>query len=160
MKYSKGFTLIELLVVIAIIAILSGTVMASLGVARDKSRDSAIKANLDQARKQAVANLSTNGCYSYTTACTAFTAGTCAATAGTLFADPLIQRQLTTAGDASSQTGIAGARCVVATGATAYAISVPLRSNPSQSWCIDSNNTARAVTPAGGDNGFSGSLCK
>lgn len=164
MNRNKGFTLIELLVVIAIIGILSSVVLASLNTARAKGADSAIKANLANSRAQAEIVYDSKGCYADGTAgscaASAFAAGACAATAGTLFAEPTVGQQLTSAGNASSGGGLGAASCVSAANQTAWAASVPLKTDSTKSWCVDSSGASRQVTPAAGDRGFNGTACK
>ncbi len=75
----RGFTLIELLVVIAIIGILASVVLASLGTARNKSKDtktiSQLKQMIPQAQLYTGAN--TQVYWALTTTITSCTGATC-----------------------------------------------------------------------------------
>ena len=62
-KKQSGFTLIELIVVVAIIGILSTIVIAFLGNARAKSKDNAVKSELNQVRTQAELYYATGSTY-------------------------------------------------------------------------------------------------
>lgn len=128
---SKGFSLIELLVVIAIIGILASVTLATMNVARAKGADAAIKADLDGIRKQAGIYYDENTNY-------AADASDC--TSG-IFADPVIANAISHAETASG----AAATCVsddtdpaVGT-ATSWAVSVPLKTDGTTSWCVDSS---------------------
>lgn len=63
MRNSRGFTLIELLVVIAIIGVLSSVVLASLATARNRAKDTAIKAAVRQLATAAQLEYTETGSY-------------------------------------------------------------------------------------------------
>ena len=129
----KGFTLIELLVVIAIIGILSGIVIVSLGSARDKADDAAIKGNLSGIRATAELYRDENGNKYASAAAFNCTSG--------LFADARIKSAIDASATASGQA----ATCAVST--TAYAVSVKLKGTGY--FCIDNNGSATTTAAVG-----------
>lgn len=134
---NKGFTLIELLVVIAIIGILSSVVLASLNTARAKGADAAIKSNLDNIRAQAEIVYDGVNPNSYATVCT----------------DATVVRGVAAAASASGVTWTAvasnangTAACLSAAGTwVAY---VRLKSDTTQTWCVDSTGASKQETAA------------
>ncbi len=141
-KSSSGFTLIELLVVIAIIGILSSVVLASLNTARAKGADAAIKSDLTGIRSQAEIFFDDNGHYG------ADTDNDCAFP-DSLFVDPIITTAFTHAGTISGNPATCVADDgVAASGAAAstWAVSVPLKTNPTLFWCIDYTGIATTTT--------------
>ncbi len=142
MKTNKGFTLIELLVVIAIIGILSSVVVASLNIARAKGADTAIKSNLNTVRTQSSIFFDQSG-NTYGADAT-----TCA-DAGSLFVEPTIAAAIVNAQNSSGGTATCFADDGVANvgpAATSWAVSLTLKTNPLESWCVDSLGNAASGT--------------
>mgnify|MGYP000313949263 CR=1 FL=1 len=147
MKKTAGFTLIELLVVIAIIGILSSVVLASLNTARSKGVDASIKSNLAGIRAQAEIFYDNNGHYGAD-----ITSGDCTTTDSMVFLDANITAAIDSA-ETSSSGGITPATCMaddgdfnVGAAASSWAISVPLKTDPIQSWCVDSTGISTLGT--------------
>ena len=143
MNKNKGFTLIELLVVIAIIGILSSVVLASLNSARAKGADAAIKSNLANMRVQAEIYYDGTGAGAYGAALYYNNAGACD-TAGTgVFSDTVIRSAFAAAETASGS--VAGVCSVLANG-SAWAVSMPLKTASTNSWCVDSTGASKQTT--------------
>ncbi len=150
MNYKKGFTLIELLVVVAIIGILASVVLSSLSNARAKGGDAAVKSNLNIVRAHSEIFASNNG-YSYlpsgtgvllpiSSPCPAYAA------AGTnmLAKDPNISAAIAEAINRGS--GVSS--CY--NSSTRWAVAVGLKTNASNSWCIDSAGNSKIVASVPG----------
>ena len=149
----KGFTLIELLVVIAIIGILSSVVLASLNSARVKGSDAVVKSNLNNMRPQIALYYDSQTPQSYSGD---VQDGDCS-TAGSMFVnDTIISGAISGAQTASGGTATCFADdgdVAVGTAATSWAMSVPLKSDPTHSWCIDSTGVSLDITGVALDTG-------
>ncbi len=144
----SGFTLIELLVVIAIIGLLASIVLTSLSTARTKSRDAAIKSQMEQVRKQAALFFTNRGSYTHTGgAGQEDSLAECNADlVNTVFDDAL------TDGIGVMMNGVQdklpSGRTFCAVFAETWALALPLNtpSGSNTGWCIDSSGVAKEVS--------------
>ncbi|MCA9356507.1 type II secretion system protein [Candidatus Nomurabacteria bacterium] len=132
--YNRAFTIIELLITISIIGALASIVLGAIGSAKDKAADTAIKGNLDNIRSQAYIYFAENGDFGAKVESSDCTLG--------LFADSVISSAVA---DSVAKNGGEEADCVSSgsgSNADSWAISVPLKSDTGDTWCIDSEGIA------------------
>ncbi len=146
-KKTGGFTLIELLVVIAIIGVLSSVVLASLGTARGKGANAAIKGNLNNLRGQMELFYDSNGSsYGSYTVANCPSAATSPATTG-LHDAPAVNML-------ESARAAAGAYAKCKAAGSYWWVSSPLKAQEGSNlyWCVDStgNVTGKQLQPADG----------
>jgi prepilin-type N-terminal cleavage/methylation domain-containing protein len=141
MSSRRGFTLIELLVVIAIIGILSQVILSALNSARDKGADANIKSNLEGIRASATLKYDEMG-NTYNKSGTDVDTDTCngLTTANTILEQVNISSAI---GDAVAKSGGGDATCKITD--SAYAIAVPLKTDPAQFWCVDESSKGVAL---------------
>ena len=138
----KGFTLLELLVVVSIIALLSVVVIAALNTAKAKGADSAVKADMANLKTQIELYLADKGSY----ASSNHSENYCSTVAANnIIADPIIQQVLNYANKATGGSIVSNqyrsTKCAAAS--LSYAIAIALKTNDTDTWCMDSTGTVK-----------------
>ena len=144
LEKEKGFTLIELLVVIAIIGLLASIVMVSFNTARNKAKDTAIKAAMSELRVAAEMSYDTNGDYRDVCEEAGGAGGNSSLTNTGDFG------RLET--DLMKNNGNQAVNCNESTNSTAWAAWSPLVAASGQYWCVDSTMIAKQLSSAPGVN--------
>ncbi len=144
----KAFTLLELLIVIAIIGVLASIVMASLNSSRNKSTDAGMKTAINSLRSAGSIIFNEYGCYAGSSgACfgTNLGPGACSTPGSTIFSN--FEFAKITAPYRTNSDFITS--CSSASGQTAWAVVIRLKSDNTKAWCVDSLNTAKEVSNGG-----------
>jgi len=118
---TRAFTLLELLIVVAIIGILAGIVLLSMGSARKKGNNAAIKAQMSQMRGAAEIYNDDNG--SYASWCTS--------------------AQAAKLSQGCTNDGGTGFNCN--DNAAEWAAGITLSGTGAGYWCVDSNGTSASA---------------
>ena len=137
---TRGFTLIELLVVIAIIGSLSAIVVGAITSGRQKAYDTKIKATLGNMRSQAALYYTDNSDYGVE-----ISDGDCSVG---MFTEPTFQSLLSSVDEANAE---GDAVCYTSdssggSNSNTCAVSSSLRTEPSDSWCVDSDGVGEIAT--------------
>jgi len=146
-SYKRGFTLIELLVVIAIIGLLAAVVLASLGSARAKGADAAVKAQLSAIRTSMELYSSNNPSLGYSGGCTSSGVTAALNNANTSAGKGGAVAAATVTSVAGTQSTFSNVVCHDTT--NGWAVDAPLNASASGSivkWCVDSTGAATSTT--------------